>query len=83
MHNMTFDIWILLIHEVNPQSRPVVITIFARVVCPSVPTFKNLAKQNKFQVRIVIATGETVGLASWIINGTHVLFFFVSVWTIF
>ena len=41
----------LLIHEVDPQSLPaVVITIFARVVCPSllpsVPTFQNLAKQS-------------------------------------
>ena len=26
----------ILIHEADPQSRPVVITIFARVVCPSV-----------------------------------------------
>ena len=38
-----------LIHEADPQSWPVVITIFARVVCPSVrpsvPTFQNFAKQ--------------------------------------
>ena len=46
----------LLIHEADPQSRqPVVITIFARVVClsvrpsfrPSVTTFQNLSKQKK------------------------------------
>ena len=35
-------------------------------VRPSVPTFKNLAKQNK--VKTMIATGETVGLAEWIID---------------
>ena len=60
----------------DPRSRPAVITIFAGVVFPSVrpsvPTFQNLAKQNNFQVRIVIATGRTVGLAEWIIYGIHV-----------
>ena len=39
----------LLIHLADPQSRPVVITIFARdvrtSVCMSVPTFQILAKQ--------------------------------------
>ena len=53
------------------QSRPVVIIIFARVVRPY---FHNLTKQNNFQARIVIATGGTVSLAEWIIDGTHVLF---------
>ena len=36
----------LLIHEADPQSRQVVITIFARVVRPSVPTLQNLTKQS-------------------------------------
>ena len=40
------------------------ITIFAR----GVRTFQDRAKQNKFQVRIVIATCGTVGLAEWIID---------------
>ena len=40
---------------------------------PSVPTFQNLAKQTNSQVRIVIATGGTVGLAEWIIDVIHVL----------
>ena len=39
------------------------------------PTFQNLPKQNNFQVRIVIATGDTVGLAEWIIDGTNILLF--------
>ena len=40
---------------------------------PSVPTFQNLAKQNKFQVKIlVIVTGGTVDLAEGIIDDTHV-----------
>ena len=47
-------------------------------VCLSVPktvtTFQNLSIQNRFQMRIVIATSGTVGLAEWIIDGTHVLF---------
>ena len=44
-------------------------------VDPSVPTFQNLAKQNKVQSRIVIAIGGTEGLAEWIIDDRHVLFF--------
>ena len=32
----------------------------------SVPTFQNLAKQNKFQA--MFSTGETVGLADWIVD---------------
>ena len=54
-----------LIHEANTQSRPVSIPI----------TFQNLAKQNEFQVRIVIVSGGNVGLAKWIIDDTHVLSF--------
>ena len=30
-------------------------------------------KQNNFQVKIVIVTGGTVGLAEWIIEGTYFL----------
>ena len=33
----------------------------------SVPTFRNLAIKTIFKVNMVIATGETVGLAEWII----------------
>ena len=42
-------------------------------VRPSIPTFQNLAKQNKVQA---IATGGTVGLAEWIIDDSHILFKF-------
>ena len=38
----------------------------------SVPIFQNHAKQNNFQVRIVIVTGGTVGQAEWLIEGTHI-----------
>ena len=67
---------------VDPQSRPVVIIIFARVACPSVlpfvslsvntsvPTFQSLAKQNKLQT---ITTGRAVGLAEWIIDDVLLL----------
>ena len=37
---------------------------------PSVPTFQNLAKQNKFQAKTMFTTGENVGLAEWIIDDT-------------
>ena len=42
------------------------------------PTFQNLAKQNNFQVRIVIATSGIVGLAVWIIDGTCLVLLFIS-----
>ena len=62
------------------------ITIFTRDICPSVRTsvltFQNLTKQNKVQVRIVIATGGTVGLAEWIIDVTHVLPLLVLVYVL-
>ena len=57
----------LLIHLADPHSHPVMIIIFVHVVRPSVR--KNLGEQNNFQVvKIVIATGETVGLAKWIFD---------------
>ena len=64
-------ICLLLIHEANPQSQPVVITVFTHVIRPyfnlsglSIPTFQILAKQNNFHVKIMIATGRTVGWPS-------------------
>ena len=60
---------LFLIHSVNPQSRSVGIIVFAHVFLrPSVHTFQNLAKQNK--AKTMFATGETVGLAEWIIDDT-------------
>ena len=44
-----------LIHSADPQSRPVVIIIFSHVR-PSVPT------------KTMFTTGETVGMAEWIID---------------
>ena len=65
----------ILIHEDDPQSRPVVITIFTRVsVLPSVSTFQNHTNLNNFQAKIVIATDGNVGLAEWIIDDTCVLY---------
>ena len=65
---------VFLIHEADPQSLSLAISIFACVVCPSVrtsvSTFQNLAQQNNFQARL-----WDVGLAEWIIDGTHVLYF--------
>ena len=51
----------------DPQLWPVVIIVFAPVVRPS-PIFKNLGKQNEFQAKTMFSTGETVGLAEWIID---------------
>ena len=66
----------LLIHSANPQSRPIGIIVFAHVVRlsvrPSVPTFQNLAKLNK--VKTMFPTGDTVGLAEWVIDDTCLVF---------
>ena len=53
---------------IDPQGRPTDTagSDYLVSVRPSVPHFSNLA--------IVIATGGTVGIAEWIIDGTHVLF---------
>ena len=57
-----------LIHEADlSHSGSEVITIFTRTVITSV-TFQNIAKLNKFQVKVMIATGVIVGLAEWIID---------------
>ena len=59
-----------LIYLADPQLRKVVIIVFTCVVRTSVTTFQNLAKQNKFQAKTMFTTGETVGLAEWIIDDT-------------
>ena len=68
---------------IDPRGRPTVTARsdhYIRTCCPYVPAFQNLSKQNNFQVRIVIASGGTVGLAEWIIDGTHVLFYCFPFW---
>ena len=59
-----------MIHSADPHLRLVGIIVFALVlsVCPSVPNFQNLANQNK--AKTMFATGETVGMAEWIIDDT-------------
>ena len=60
-----------LIHEAGPPSRPVMIIVFAHVrsfVRPSV--LPHFSKPNKFQAKTMFTTGETVGLAEWIIDDT-------------
>ena len=42
----------------------------------SVPTFQNLAKQNK--AKTMFATGETMGLAEWIVDDTCLVLFGVK-----
>ena len=62
-----------LIHEANPQSRPVGIIIFTHIVRSYVRSSSPLLKQNKCQAKAIFDTGETVGLAEWIIDDTCVL----------
>ena len=75
---LTYAFAALLIHEADPESRPVVITISHVVSFRPYVTFQDLAKQNKLQARIVIATGRTAGLAEWINDSTHCIVFHVS-----
>ena len=57
-----------LIHSAHPQSRQVVITIFTEVVRTCVRSHFSKSRKNKTKVKILIATGVTVGLAEWIID---------------
>ena len=65
-------LWVILIHSADTQSRrPVVIIVFTQSVGPPVrPHFSKSKKQNKFQVKTMFTTGETVDLAMWIIDDT-------------
>ena len=73
---MSFKLCCARIHAkinfaVDPLGRP---TVFAHVVRTSVPTFQNLGKQNK--ATTMFDTGETVGLAEWIIDDTCLVFLY-------
>ena len=50
---------------------------FIYVRRPYVPTFRNLAEQNKFQVKTMFTTGEIVGLAEWIIDDTCLVLYII------
>ena len=69
----------VLIQSADPHSWQVVIIVFVIVlsVCTFVRTytFQNLAKQNKFQVKTMFTTGETVGLAERIMDDTCLVLF--------
>ena len=76
LHKFDFPGSFELIHSADPQSRPwprpVLIIVFAHVVRPSVrpsvhPHFSK-SSQTK-QAKTMFTTGETVGLAEWIIDG--------------
>ena len=58
----------ILIHEADPQPRPVMIIVFALVVRPYVSS--HFSKQNKSQVKTMFATSETLDLAEGIIDDT-------------
>ena len=72
--------------SIDPRGRPTVTAgsdLYFRTCCLSVrpsPLFKisQKSKTKTLSSEIVIATGGTVGLAEWIIDGTHILFLFYS-----
>ena len=53
------------INEAEPQSRPVVLTVFTHIVHPSTLFKTNIVYSEK---NVHYTTGETVGLAEWIID---------------
>ena len=62
-----------LLHSADPQSRPVGIIVFAHVIRPSVRHHFSKSS-NKSQAKTMFASGETVGLAEWIIDDTCLVF---------
>ena len=68
---------------IDPLGRPAVtagsaIIVFARVVCPSVRShFSKISKTKKYQEKTIFTTGETEGLAEWIIDDPCLVFVFV------
>ena len=62
----------ILIHSAYPQSRPIVIIVFAHVVRPYsyVHTFQNLAKQKQISSENNAHYWRVVGPAEWIIDDT-------------
>ena len=73
----------VFIYSANPQSRPVVIIIFAHVVRPFVrssvrpsPLFRSSKTK---QQKTMVATGVTMGLAEWIIDDTCLVVFILGI----
>ena len=62
-----------LIHSANPQPRSVGIIVFAHIVRPSVRFHFSKSSKTK-QQKTMSATGESVGLAQWIIDDTCLVF---------
>ena len=56
-----------MIHEADPQSRPVAIIVCEHVVRTSVPNFQN---------KTMFVTGKAAGLAEWIFDDTCLVFLF-------
>ena len=60
----------------DPRGRPTVIKAGRdHCFCTCHPSVRpQFSKQNKFQEKTILATGETVGLAEWIIDDTCLVF---------
>ena len=67
----------------DPLGRPTVMAgrDHCFCTCPSVPTFQNLAKQNKDKT--MFATGKTVGQGEWIIDDTCLVYIIIKFIQIF
>ena len=57
-------------YSFNPLGRPAIMAGSDHYfhTCPYVRTFQNHAKQDNFQVRILIAIGGAVDLTEWIVD---------------
>ena len=74
LQGMKKEFW--LIHSADPQSRPVVIIVFAHVVRTPSIHFSKSNKTNFKRKQCLFTTGDTVCLAEWIIDDTCLIFLF-------
>ena len=66
------------VNFIDPRGRPTVTVGSDHCFCTRRPSVRpHFSKQNKFQVKTMFATGETVGLAEWIIDDTFLVYFYI------
>ena len=76
--NANFCQWWVFNNHMSEKATPVIENNPFLLVSSSIPTFQYLAKQNK--VITLFATGETVGLAEWIIDDTCLAYLNFEMW---
>ena len=65
-------------YKIDPLGLPTVPWLLVIIIL-RVPTFQNIAKQNKHRVKVKIDIGGTVGLAEGIIDDTYLLLIAIAI----